>query len=124
MRPKDVVSHTASRLAHTSGQFAALDASAGRAKVERMVARTIIGGLLVLVGLLLLGLLVVLPALEAWRSHVAPSVLVLVLGLGFGVGLVVLGATVWSSQLVREPLVIVVATFRGLWDAYRGRPPQ
>lgn len=122
VKPKDVVTNTASRL--VAGPLAELGAAAGRAKVERMVARTLIGALLVAVGLSVLALLVLLPALDAWRRQTSPSVVVLILGLCFGVGLVVLGATVWSTQLVREPLVVIVATFRGIWDAYRGRPPQ
>lgn len=91
-------------------------------KLGSMVGRTLIGALFVLVGLALLFLLVGLPAYSVMKAGTTDGLKTIPLVIGFagGVGMVILGATVWSSQLVARPLALVIASFKGIWQTVRG----
>lgn len=91
-------------------------------KLGSMVGRTLIGALFVLVGLALLVLLVGLPALTALHAGATDGIKTIPVVIGFagGVGMVILGATVWSSQLVARPLALTIAAFKGVWQTVRG----
>lgn len=112
-------------VARTAAQLAQAHPEIPPERRERLVGRTLLGALFVGLGAAILGALVLVPAILVWRSGNLDgfSVPLLLVGLSFGVGLSVLGATVWSTQLVSAPLELVVATFRGLWEAVRGRAP-
>lgn len=91
-------------------------------KLGMMLGRTVIGALFVLVGIALLVLLVGFPAYGALHTGSTDGVKTIPLVIGFagGVGMVILGATVWSSQLVAKPLALVIASFKGIWGTIRG----
>jgi hypothetical protein len=93
-------------------------------RLEKKVLRTFIGSLFILVGLGLLAALVVVPVLLAWKAQdpAKLSILLVVVGLAGGLGMTVLGATVWSSELVAHPIELTVATFQGLYRTVRPGP--
>ncbi len=115
--PKTVAQHTATQLAASRPEIPA-------ERLEQKVLRTFIGALFILVGLGLLVALVVVPVVLAWKANdVAKlSILLLVVGLAGGLGMTVLGATVWSTELVASPLKLTVATFQGLYRTVRPGP--
>lgn len=96
-------------------------------RLPEKVGRTLLGTLFVSIGLALLGLLVLWPGLAAARTvnPVPLSLPLLFAGLGAGFTMVILGATIWSSELMGAPIAFVLATLRGVFAAVRGQsaPP-
>lgn len=94
-------------------------------KRERMVARTFIGILFVSLGAVMLVALVLLPVIVAWRAQdfTRLSMPLLITGLTVGFGAAILGATIWSGQVVTGPVRFVIASAGGLWDVFRRRNP-
>lgn len=92
-------------------------------RLPEKVGRSFLGALFVLVGLALLGFLVVAPAFASVRHKdpVPLSLPLLFLGIGSGFGMVVLGATIWSSELMKAPIAFVVATLRAIFAILRGQ---
>jgi hypothetical protein len=90
-------------------------------RLEHKVLRTFIGALFVIVGVGVLLALVLVPVLLSWKAQSAKelSLALTVLGLAGGLGMVVLGATVWSSDLVQHPLALTVATVKGIYRTVR-----
>jgi len=109
---------------NTATQLAAVRPDIPPERLEKKVLRTFIGSLFILVGLGLLAALVVVPVLLAWKAQDSAklSILLLTVGLAGGLGMTVLGASVWSSELVAQPLKLTVATFQGLYRTVRPGP--
>jgi len=84
-------------------------------KLSKMIVRTLVGTLFVLLGVLFILLQV---KLLYNSKDVAKLSLWL---LGGGTFLVVLGATVWSSQLVITPLKVVLSLLGTVFDMIRGK---
>lgn len=113
-------------IAGTTQQLQAIHPEIPPEKLGSMVARSFLGGFFVLLGLGLLVVLVGLPAISAFRAGTQPSLSLLALGFGvvLPVALCILGANVWSSQLVAKPIALTVAAFKGIWQTVRGNAPQ
>lgn len=94
-------------------------------RLTQKVLRTLIGVLFVLIGLALLAALVVVPVALAWKAQNTKdlSLAMTIVGLAGGLGMVVLGATVWSSDLVQHPLALTVATVKGIYRTVRPVKP-
>ena len=93
-------------------------------RLAEKVGRTFLGALFVAVGLGLLILLVVLPAIADARptNPVPLSLPRLLVGLGASGMLLVLGTTIWSSELMRAPIAFVIATLKAVFAIVRGTP--
>lgn len=83
-------------------------------KVWSMVLRTFVGGILLLVGLGLIAVEVV----TLIKTHDKAQLSLWVFGAGLF--LVILGPTVWSTQLVSQPFQVVLAMLRAVVDIVRG----
>lgn len=93
-------------------------------RLEHKVLRTLIGVLFVLVGIFLLVALVLVPVLLSWKAQSVKdlSLAMTLVGLTGGLGMTILGATVWSSDLVQHPLALTVATAKGIYRTVRPAP--
>lgn len=103
-------------VAAATGQLKALDAFADvpHEKLASMLMRSVVGGLLLLVGLGLVAIAVV-PLLKTGdKEKLSLPVF------GTGLFLMVLGPTVWSTQLVSKPFQVVLALLRAVVDIVRG----
>lgn len=120
---KSIANQTATRLAVKNPELEEIPLS----KRATMVLRTGIGILFVVIGLLLLVFLTVLPIIAAYKANDMKSVsLTLVfVGLGAGIALAILGASVWSSTLMKNPIRVVLETLKSVLDVIfrRGTPP-
>lgn len=84
-----------------------------REKLSKMLVRTLVGTIFVLLGI---GLVVIQVKLIYDSKDIAKLSLWL---LGGGTFLVVLGATIWSSQLVITPLRVITGVLGGVLDSIR-----
>jgi len=82
-------------------------------KLSKMIVRTLIGTIFVLLGV---GLIALQVKLIYESKDLAKLSLWL---LGGGTFLVVLGATIWSSQLVITPLKVITGILGGILDTVR-----
>lgn len=107
----------------TAARLKALHPDIPEEKLPSIVARSLIGALLSIIGLALMGAAAVvtlrLLALEKTPSTLGFVALAVMGGLGvffFGWGLLTA-----AGRLVKQPLQLAVATFRGAMDAWRGK---
>jgi drug/metabolite transporter (DMT)-like permease len=82
-------------------------------KWTSMVGRTLLGALFA-------GLGVYLVVAETMRANKGGDLTQWVIYAG--IGLVLLGATVWSSQVVKQALVALVSPIKALKAAWKGQP--
>ena len=103
-----IIDNTVSRL-QSSPHLQAIP----KEKLSKMLVRTLVGTIFVLLGI---GLVVLQVKLLYNDKDLARLSLWL---LGGGTFLVVLGATIWSSQLVITPLKVITGILCGILDAIR-----
>lgn len=109
----------------TTAQLQAIHPEIPPDRLATKVLRTFIGSFFVLTAAILLLVLIVLPAVTAFRANVQPtfSLMTLAFGVALPVALCLVGANVWSTQLVARPVALTVAAFKGIWTAVRGGAP-
>lgn len=118
-----IADQTGMRLAVKSPELADVPQS----KIAAMVLRTVLGCLFLLFGLVLLAFMTIAPLVSAYKANDMKQIsLVLVFtGLGAALFCAVLGATIWSSQLMKKPMTFVIESFKSVIDIIfrRGQAP-
>jgi uncharacterized membrane protein len=115
--PTTLVTKALAQTALATNSAAALEAAhptIPSEKLSTMVVRVVLGGAIILVGLALLAVLVVKPALDKTLSTTN-----LFVGLGAGLAVFAWGCLTISSQLAGTPLATVVGIFKGVWTTVR-----